>query len=44
MDLSKPFLRGCMLYDIKSELKAAESAHRINNALGTNTVSGRIVR
>lgn len=44
MDLSKPFLRGCMLYDFKSGLKATESAGRINNAFGADTVSERTVR
>ena len=44
MDMSKPFLLGCMLYDFKSGLKATESAHRINNTFGANTVSERTVR
>lgn len=44
MNLSKPFLRSCMLYDFKSGLKVTESAHRINNAFGANTVSERTIR
>ena len=44
MDLSKPFLRDCTLYDFKSRMKAIESAHRINNAFGVNTVSECTVR
>jgi hypothetical protein len=33
-----------MLYDFKSGLKAAASAHRINNAFGANTVSDGVMR
>ena len=44
MDISKPFLRNCMLYDFKSGLKATESARRINDAFGSDTISERTVR
>lgn len=44
MTLSKPYLRCCMLYDFKSGLNATESAQRINEAFGEDTVAGRTVR
>ncbi len=32
MDINKPYIRGCMFYDFKFGLNAADSSRRINNA------------
>ena len=36
------FLRGCMLYDFKSRMKAAASCRRICDAFGNDIVSERV--
>lgn len=44
MNLNKTFIRGCLLYDFKSGLNAAESSRCINAAFGEGTVSERNAR
>ncbi len=38
MDINKPYIRGCMFYDFKFGLNAADSS-RINNTFNKDTVS-----
>lgn len=41
INLTRPLVRSFLLYDYKSDMKAAESSRRINDAFGEDTVSER---
>lgn len=42
LDISQTFLRGCMLYDFKSGMKATASCRRICDAFGNDIISERV--
>ncbi|GFY76189.1 histone-lysine N-methyltransferase SETMAR [Trichonephila inaurata madagascariensis] len=44
MDVSKKFVRGCLLYDFKVGLSAAASSRRICQAFGDSAVNERMAR